>query len=211
MALAVAHEAVNVNGFEWNLPGEVQAHHNHPRHPEENDVKTRHQHVSRVEGFEEIGLLRPAQRGERPQTRAKPSVENVFILTQYRVIQRVFSANFGLCAANVHVPRFVVPCRNPVPPPELAANAPVLDVAHPTEIHVFVLLRYELNRAIFDSGNRFFRQRFGRNVPLVGEPRLNHHARTVAFRYFQRVVVNFFQQTRRFKRRNNLLPRFKTV
>ena len=125
--------------------------------------------------------------------------------------QVVLGAYFGFVAAYIDLARLVVPGRNPVAPPQLTADAPVLDVAHPREIHVFVLFWHERNAAVFDSGDGRFCQRFGRYVPLVGQPRLNDGARAVALRYFQSVVVDADQQAGFIKVGNDLLARLEAV
>ena len=63
----ITHQTGDIHLFERDLPGELQRHHDHPRHPEEDDVKTGYQHVSRVEFVEVFQIIRPAQSGERPQ------------------------------------------------------------------------------------------------------------------------------------------------
>ena len=123
----------------------------------------------------------------------------------------VLGAHFGFVAAYIDLARFVVPGRNTVAPPQLTADAPVLDVAHPREVHVFVLFRHELDAAIFHGSNRWFGQRLGGHVPLVGQPRLDHGAGAVALGHFEAVVVDADQQTGGVEGGNDLLARFKTV
>src|SRR5690606_15095492 len=82
LALAVAHQAVHVHGLERDLPGQVGGQHDHPGDPEEDDVEAGNQYVGRVEGLEEVGLLRPAEGGEGPQAGAEPGVQHVFVLAQ---------------------------------------------------------------------------------------------------------------------------------
>ena len=55
-----------------------------------------------------------------------------------------------------------------MPPPLLTADAPVLEVAHPSKIGVFVLLGYKLNVAVFDCRDGGFGQRPNFDKPLVG-------------------------------------------
>jgi hypothetical protein len=43
-----------------------------------------------------------------------------------------------------------------VTPPQLTGDTPVLNIAHPGEVHVFVLLRHELDVAVFNRFNRRF-------------------------------------------------------
>ena len=169
--------------------------HDHPRDPEEDDVEAGDQYVGGVEGLEELGLLRPAEGGEGPQAGAEPGVENVFVLAQLDLVaELVLGAHLDLVAADVDVAGLVVPGRDAVAPPELAADAPVLDVAHPGEVHVLVLLGHELDTAVFHGGDGVFGQRLGADVPLVGQPGLDDGAGAVALRYFQRVVVDLLEQ-----------------
>nr|GFC39244.1 hypothetical protein [Tanacetum cinerariifolium] len=128
--------------------------HDHPGNPEENDVEAGDQHVGRVEGLQEIGLLRPAQSGEGPQARTEPGVEYVVVLLQRNVRpQVVLGAHLGFVAADIDLARFVVPGRNAVAPPELTADAPVLNVTHPGEVHVFVLFGHERDATVFNGSD----------------------------------------------------------
>ena len=44
LAFAVAHQAVDIDGMEGDLFHEMQRHHDHSGHPEENDVEAGYQH-----------------------------------------------------------------------------------------------------------------------------------------------------------------------
>src|SRR5471030_189946 len=218
LAQAIAYQTVNINGLERNLRRavfvlhQVHGHHDHPGNQEENDVETGHQHVGGVEFLQELGLLRPAERGEGPQARTEPGVENVVVLLQRNVLAEVvLGTYFGFVATDVDFARLVVPGRNPVAPPQLTTDAPILDVAHPREVHVFVLLWHELDAAVFNGSNRRLGQWLGRHVPLVGQPRLDDGAGAIAFRHFQVVIVDADQQAGRIERSNDLLARFEAV
>ena len=50
LPLRIPHQAVDVDGFEGHLTGELQGHHDHPGDPEEDDVMPRDQHIRRLEG-----------------------------------------------------------------------------------------------------------------------------------------------------------------
>ena len=63
-----------------------------------------------------------------------------------------------------------------MPPPQLPADAPVLNVAHPGEVGVFPLLGYELNGALFDRFNRGSGELFCVDVPLGRQPGLDDGA-----------------------------------
>ena len=81
-----------------------------------------------------------------------------------------------------------------MPPPQLSADAPVLDIPHPGEIGVFPLLGYELDIAIFHRGNGWLGQFPGVHIPLIGEVGLDDDARAVAPRDIQAVLIDFFEQ-----------------
>ena len=55
-----------------------------------------------------------------------------------------------------------------------------MDVAHPGEIHVFVLLGDKFNPAIFNGFNCWAGHFLGVDVPLVGKHGLDNHAATVS-------------------------------
>ena len=52
--MAVAHQTVNIDGFEGYFVHKVEGQHNHTSDPEENNVKTGHQCVGGVEGFDKF-------------------------------------------------------------------------------------------------------------------------------------------------------------
>ena len=60
-----------------------------------------------------------------------------------------------------------------MPPPELAGDAPVADVAHPLEIFRTPVFRDDADFAALDGRDRGFRQRFHFHEPLVREARLD--------------------------------------
>src|SRR6202012_588909 len=66
-----------------------------------------------------------------------------------------------------------IPGRNLMPPPELARNAPRLDVLEPVEVGLLPALRHELSLAPADRVNRRTSQRLGVDIPLIGEPGLD--------------------------------------
>ena len=120
-------------------------------------------------------------------------------------------ANFFFGTANIHIALIVIPGGDPVPPPELARNTPVLNVTHPGEVHVFVLLRYKLNAAIFNRRNGFVSQRLGFDVPLIGQVRLNDHPGAIATRHFEFVVIHFVEQAQGIKVGDYLFAGIKAI
>ena len=117
-AFVVAHDAVDVHVFKRYFAGEVGGHHNHARHPEEDDFVAGNQDVGRQEGFEFVGFRRPAERGERHERGGEPCVQYVFFAGQTGFAGLFFG--FFLIAGNVHIAFVVVPCRDLMTPPQLA-------------------------------------------------------------------------------------------
>ena len=65
-------------------------------------------------------------------------------------------------------------------PPELARDAPVVDVAHPLVVGLAVLLGREADVAFVDRGDGLFRERLNLDEPLGGQARLDHGLAAVA-------------------------------
>ena len=85
VAVLVADQPGDVDLAERHVAGELQAHHDHARDPEEDDVEAGHQHAGRIERLQLARLLRPAERRERPQRGGEPRVEHVLIALQRHV------------------------------------------------------------------------------------------------------------------------------
>ena len=83
-----------------------------------------------------------------------------------------------------------MPRRNAMTPPELARDAPVVDVAHPLEVGLRVLLRRKVDVALFDRGNCLVGQRLNLDEPLRRKPRLNHRLAAVALADGVHVVLH---------------------
>ena len=195
VAVGVAHQAVDVNLAEGHIAHELEAHHDHAGHPEEDDVKARDQHRGGVEGLQAFGVLWPAQGGEGPEGGAEPGVQHVRVLRQGEVGgQAVAGADLGLGATHIDVALGVVPGGDAVAPPDLAADAPVLDVAHPLEIGVLPVGGDEADAAVLDGGDGRLRQGLDAHVPLVGEVGLDDGVGTVATGHHELVVAQAGEQ-----------------
>ena len=70
-------DRVDVDVAERDVAHELEPEHDHPGHPQEDDVARREQHVGRVEGAQLRRVVGPAERRERPQLRGEPGVEHV--------------------------------------------------------------------------------------------------------------------------------------
>src|SRR5699024_2052158 len=111
----------------------------------------------------------------------KPGVEDVFVAAQCNVrAQIVFFARSLFVASDINLPGVVVPGRNAVPPPQLARNAPILDVAHPFVIGLGPVFRHEADASGFDGLDRRLGQRFRAYEPLLGQHGLDDDVGAVA-------------------------------
>ena len=168
---------------ERHLLLDVHSHHHHPGHPEEDDVEARDQHGPRVVAPDQVVPGRPVERRERPEPGREPGVEHVLVLRErHRLAERLLGRRrrLRLRFGDEHRAVGTVPRGNAVAPPELARDAPGLDVPHPFEVGVGPVRRDEAGRPLLDRPDRRARQRLRVDEPLVGEPRLDHRLRAVA-------------------------------
>ncbi|CCK17247.1 hypothetical protein BN136_3257 [Cronobacter universalis NCTC 9529] len=201
LAFIVADKTGHIDGFKRHLRlavfifDEVHGHHDHAGNPEEDNIEAGDHHAGRVELTQRVGVFRPAEGGERPERGGEPGIQHVVVLAQRDVRgQVIFLTHFLFAAAYIDVAFGIVPGRDTVAPPELTGDTPVLNIAHPGEVHVFVLLRHKLNIAVFYRFHRRFRQHVGTHVPLVGQHRFDNHAAAVAVRHGQIVRFDLFEQ-----------------
>ena len=126
---------------EGNLSGLFDAGKYHPDHPEENDVVPGYQYIRGIKILQLRRMIRPAQRGKRPECGRKPGVQRILIL--FKVMSSAFRTGIRRSALsnNDFSAVLAVIGRNPVPPPELAGNTPVLDVVQPVFIGFPVIFR----------------------------------------------------------------------
>src|SRR5574340_1015604 len=203
VAVRVEHQAVDVDVAKRHLAGEVGRHHDHPSDPEEDDVVAGDEHRRRQEQVLLDRLARPAERRERHQRRRVPGVEHVLIALQRAAVTRRLRprARLVLVARDDDAAVGAVPGRNLVAPPQLAADAPVLDVVHPLVVGVDPLLGNEAHLPRCDRVDRPLRDRLavgarpgGRDEPLVGEHRLDDLAGARAARHHHAVLLRLDQQ-----------------
>ncbi|MNV18634.1 hypothetical protein D3C71_1094660 [compost metagenome] len=206
LALRVAHQAVDVHVLERHAAGEVRGHHDHPGDPEEDDVVARDQHGAGQVEVEVVGvggaLVRPAHGAEGHERGRVPGVQHVFIAAQR--LAGGLGLGFGFVAGHDHVAVFVVPRRDLVAPPQLAADAPVLDVVHPLVVGVHPVLGHKghfatghgidglLRNAL--AGGVAFAHLAHRHEPLVGQHGLDHLAGAGADRHHELVLLHLDQR-----------------
>src|SRR5680860_1074793 len=65
-----------------DIPGILQAHHNHSGHPQEDNIPSRREYGGGIEGVKFLCLFGPSQSHKRPKGRAKPSVQDVLVLPE---------------------------------------------------------------------------------------------------------------------------------
>ena len=166
---------------ERDVLAELQAHHDHAGHPEEDDVVARDERRRRVELLELRRLIRPAERLERPEARAEPRVEHILILVDMmasavRARRQVRARDARLAAV------IAVPGRDAVAPPELARDAPVADVLEPVDVRLREALRHELDAAVLDGLDSRLGKALHLDEPLLRDERLDRRmaARAVA-------------------------------
>ncbi len=82
-----------------------------------------------------------------------------------------------------------------MPPPQLPRDAPIVDVMHPVQVNLFVVLRNNCDLAVFDGFRRLLCQWFDLDEPLRRKPRFHHSAAAVALPYRDGVILLTNQET----------------
>ena len=95
-----------------------------------------------------------------------------------------------------------------MPPPDLAADAPVLDVEHPFEVGLLPLRGHDAGGAGLHRLDRLFGQRLDVDVPLQGEVGLDDGLAAVAFPDGIGVGLDLLQESQFFKIGDDLAARF---
>ena len=107
---------------------------------------------------------------------------------------------------------FLIPGRNAMAPPELARNAPGLDVAHPFEIGLFPVFRNEGCFAALDRRDGGLRQRRRIDIPLIGEIGLDHrHLRLFVMRNHDGLGFDAVEKFQRLDIGDDLLARVEAI
>ena len=195
--LGVADRAVQVHAGVRHLAHELEARHDHPRHPEEQDLGGGDQRVAGVER-REIRASARASRGSRtararrrtrcrarPRPAAPAPPHPGHAPTSVRLTA-------GAAAALV----VAVPDRDAVAPPELAGDAPVADALQPLGVVVAPALGDEPERAVAVRRERRARERLHPDEPLVREPWLDDRVAAVAVADRVTVGLHLLEQAR---------------
>ena len=158
--------------LEGDFLHEFAGHEHHAGDPEENDVIARDQDAGREELLNIRRLIGPAHSRERPESRAEPRIEDVRVAMDVFAMAvltfcDVFPADGRLAAV------IAVPDRDLMAPPELTADAPVVDVFQPVIIGLDETVGDELRLAVFDGLEGGFSQGFHLDEPLLGDERFD--------------------------------------
>ncbi len=195
LAVSCHNRGVDDNVLERDLVGEVQRRHNHARHPQAHDVTGGGKHLGGIVGFELGGVLRPALRGKRPQLRAEPGIQDVFVLMH---VAAALGAHVGIFHQRVFpAAGIAVEHGDAMAPPQLTGNAPVLQVLQPVQVHLLPACRVELDGAVFHHFGGALLQTVHRNEPLLGKPGLQLGVAAVAGHDGMVVVFHVVQQAQR--------------
>ena len=81
------------------------------------------------------------------------------------------------------------------PPPQLARDAPVLDVLHPVTVDILVFFGDETDFVLHDGARGGLRQLLHRKEPLHRKLRLDSHARALGVAHVVRILLGLFEQT----------------
>src|SRR5260370_21486743 len=98
-----------------------------------------------------------------------------------------------------------MPGRNPMPPPQLARDAPIVDVVHPVQVNLTIVLRRDGDLAALYDLNRALRQRLDLDEPLRRKSRLNDRAAAVALAESDGVIFFARQESLSFYIRHHAL------
>ena len=217
----VAHRTGEIHMLERYLLAVIQTGHNHTRHPEENDIGSRHQIGRRIiiADFRIVRLADAIEDLDRPQPGREPGIQNVFVLLEvghrpsrgFRILGLGLFQSLLRRLGHFHFPVGQVIGRNPMPPPELAGNAPVLDILHPMPVGVLELGRNELDLIVHHHAQSRLGQFFHLEEPLHRKLGLDGHIGTFRIPHIIDVILLFFQQIRLFEVQHDLLAHRKTV
>ena len=143
-SLRIPYQTVNQYILKRTVFHAVACLESHTGNPEENDIIAGHKHVIREVTVQIIRLLRPAQRGERPQCTGEPGIQNILILNPVFQILRILHPYIDFTGF------LMIPGRNAVSPPQLTGDTPILDIFQPLMEGLFKALRIEVNFLFFD-------------------------------------------------------------
>src|ERR1022692_2825051 len=106
---------------------------------------------------------------------------------------------------------FTVPRGNAMSPPQLPRDAPVVNVAHPLEIGLGVILRHELDVAVLDYLDGAVGQRLNLDEPLRRKPWFDDGLAAVTLSQRDNIVLRTDQKAASLEIFQHLLSRLEAV
>ena len=201
VALGLGHAAavlgqdrrVDDDVLKRHLVQEVQRAHDHASNPQRDDVARGDERRRGVMALEQLRLLRPTLRGEGPQLRAKPGIQHVLVLMY--VMAAALGAHVGVLGKCVF-PAAVLAVEHgdAMAPPQLATDAPVLEVLHPGGVGLRPARGVEGDLAGVDGVERRPLELVDGHEPLLGQPRLQGGVATVAMHDGMIVLLDVVEQ-----------------
>ena len=126
--------------MERDVPHILYAHHHHAGDPEEENVIPRLHHAGGIEVAQVLSLFRPSKGGVGDQRGTEPSVQHIRV-PFYHMGATLPTGSRVVVDYRDPLAVPAVPDRDAVTPPELPADAPVLNVLHPVVVDLREMLR----------------------------------------------------------------------
>src|SRR5258708_2216346 len=146
---------------------------------------------------------------------AEPGIEYVFIPLQ--LVTVAFRARHRVLARHDHLAAIAaIPGRDAMSPPELARDAPVVDIFHPAEVLVLGVFgrKGDVTRWVvgaFRNGGGSLGERFDFLEPLRRNAPLEHRSTALADAEGHFIRLDFFDQPLRFEISHNALAGFHSI
>ena len=207
-AFFVANDAGEKDVFEGHFTLPTEAGHDHAGDPEENDVGPGHEIGRGVELFQGRARCFVAfiHRREGPEPAREPGVKDVLIADPLIGVAGRVDPHVDVIAGARRVEALTsleigggflaIPDRNLVSPPELAADAPVLDAFHPVGKGLLPPVGAEVDLVIGDGGGGLFDAGVLQK-PLHGNARLDRDIGALAEADTVLVVLDLHELTHR--------------
>ncbi len=171
-SLVIPDQTVDQHRVEGNVLHLLTAGKDHPGDPEEDDVIAGNHDGGGVIEVQVRRLLRPPQGGEGPQGGGEPGVQHVRVTGQTGAA--ALFAPGGILPADVDVAALVaVPGGDLMAPPQLAGDAPVVDIFHPVRVGFGKPFGDEFHLAVPHHPQGLLRQGLHLHKPLGGDQRLH--------------------------------------
>ena len=210
--LGVPHRAVEVHPGVRHLAHEMDAGHDHPRHPEEEDLRAPTPACGRDSRSRRSSVWSGQPRLEKGTSQELNQVSSTSSSWRTGPPQPGQTLQVGAAHTGAAAPgRLAIPYRNAMPPPELAGDAPVADALQPPGVVFSPALGNELQGAVAVPGQGGAGERLHLHEPLLREAGLDHRPAAVAVSHRVPVRLRLDQQPGGLELRHHLAPRLEAV